>query len=186
MSVTYQTVTIGAAEYEVYADLATADLYLAAEPNAATWREGDEEENSRALVSATRILNRAPWAGEKTDSSQALAWPRTGTGVDGVEDDLIPQAIIDASIELANAIRNGYDAANQASTASGTKRQKAGSVEIEYFSSVSVDGTRYPLPVHELIAPYLGGSGGSAAGSIASGVCEPSSFSDSWEPNHPF
>jgi len=183
MSATYLTVTIGGNEYDVYADLATADVYLAAEPNAALWREDNEEENSRALVSATRIFNRLPWKGSKTEADQALAWPRTETGVDGVEDDAIPQAIIDGSIELANAIRNGYDASNLASTASGIKRQKAGSVEIEYFAGGSAtEGQRLPLPVMELIDDYLAGDDADFPSTIASGTDGASSFETSWEP----
>lgn len=159
MSATYEVVSLGGNEYEVFASLPTADIYLAAEPNADLWREADQEANGRADISATRILNRMRWAGEKTDADQALAFPRINTGVDGADEFTIPQAIIDGSIELANAIRNGYDAANLASTASGVRRQKAGSVEIEYFASVSVDGLRLPLPVMELIGPYLAGEG---------------------------
>lgn len=170
MSTTYLTVTISGHEYEVYADLPTADAYLAAEPSAALWRTGDEDANGRADVSATRILNRMQWPGEKTDPAQALAWPRKNTGLADVDDDTIPQAIIDGSIELANAIRNGYDAANQTSTtASNVKRQKAGSVEIEYFSPDSDAAMRLPLPVTELIGPYLAGAGG-FGGSFATGT----------------
>lgn len=185
MSATYNVVSLGGNEYEVFADLATADTYLAAEPHADLWREGDAEANGRADVSATRILNRMRWPGTKADADQALAWPRSGTALADVDEFTIPQPIIDASIELANAIRNGYDASNQASTASGVRRQKAGSVEIEYFASVSIDGYRLPLPVMELIGPYLGGEGSLAGGAIVSGTCGRTIAYDDFEPSGP-
>lgn len=173
MSATYNVVSIGGTEYEVLADLATANAYLAAEPSADLWREADEDANSRALVSATRILNRQPWTGEKTDPDQALAFPRDG-------DEAIPQDIVDACCELANAIRNGYDAANLASTASNLKRQKAGSVEQEFFAPGIDEGTRLPLPVMELIGPYLGSAGEGIAGGYASGTCGTDAFADDY------
>jgi hypothetical protein len=162
------TVTIATVDYEVYADIETADAYLAADFGASLWRaEADEDQKARALVTATRILDRQLWPGQKEDPDQALAWPRTGTGISGVEDDEIPQPIIDASIILAKLIHAGSKVDDQATTDTGIKRQKAGSVEIEYFIPTT-DPSRLPVAVMELIGPFLGGAG--FAGSIASGT----------------
>jgi hypothetical protein len=168
------TVTIDAIDYDTYADIADADEYLAADFGASLWRaELDDDQKARAEVTSTRILNRLIWAGDKTDPDQPLAWPRTGTGISGVDDDEIPQPIIDASIVLAKLIHAGQNIDDQASTDSGVKRQKAGSVEIEYFLPTT-DPQRLPVSVMELIGLYLSGLVG-LGGAIASGVhaCAP-------------
>lgn len=178
------TVTIDTADFEVYADIETADAYLAGDFGAALWRaEADEDQKSRALVTSTRILNRLRWAGTMEDPDQLLAWPRTGTGIDGVVDDEIPQPIIDASIVLAKLIHAGSKVDDQATTATGIKRQKAGSVEIEYFIPTT-DPQRLPTAVLELIARYLAGAQG-LAGSIASGVCGVGPDCRGFEPTGP-
>lgn len=176
------SVTLSANDYETYADVDEADIYLEADPGAAAWRAAEADDKARALVSATRILDRQRWAGSKTDEDQALAWPRSG--ISGLDEDEVPQAVADACCELASALINGYDAANLQSTANATKRQKAGSVEIEYFRGAEGDGLRLPLPVMELVGLYLGGTT-SLAGSFASGTCGDSFTSGSFEPNQP-
>lgn len=173
------SVTIGPKSYQSYATIAQADNYLAADFNASAWQAGeDDDAKGRALVSATRVLERQSWIGDKAESDQDLAWPRTGTGIDGVEDDEIPADIVSASIELANIIFTGTDVANTTQEQS-TKRQKAGSVEIEYFRSFD-DPSRFPRTVQELISKYLAGSGYS--GVITSGTDSCSTFDTNFAP----
>lgn len=164
MTATYNVVTIGSTEYDVYADLATADQYLNAESWATEWRaETDDEVKARALVTATRTLDKLTWPGTKTYEGQLLEWPRKSTGLstDLVPDsDTIPQRIIDATAVLAALTVAGVDFTSKASTKTGgVKSQKAGSVAIEYFRDVfDFEGTRLPLAAWELIAPLLAGS----------------------------
>lgn len=176
MSATYNIVTIGANQYDVYADQATADAYLEADSNATAWRAATDDTKGRALVSATRILDRQTWQGEKTESDQALEWPRSG--IADVDEGSVPQKIIDACCELAAAIVDGYDAANNRTTDTNIKRQKAGSVEIEYFRPLD-PGTRLPLPVWELIKAWLSGNV-SIAASIATGTDGCSDFDNDY------
>lgn len=167
------TVTIDTIDFETYATVEEADEYLAADFGATLWRaETDDDQKARALVTSTRILNRLSWAGQPEDSDQPLAWPRSG--IDGVDEDVIPQRVIDASIVLAKLIHAGSKVDDQQTTETGIKREKAGSVEIEYFIPTT-DSQRLPTSVTELISPYIGGL--AIGGSIASGVCEPSAFS---------
>jgi hypothetical protein len=178
------TVTITPTDFEVYADVDAADAYLAGDFGAALWRaETVADQKARALITSTRLLNRLVWAGTMEDPDQPLAWPRSGTGIDGVEDDVIPQPIIDASIVLAKLIHAGSKVDDQSTTATGIKRQKAGSVEIEYFIPTT-DPQRLPTAVLELVGPYLGGALG-LAGSIASGVCSPGPDCPGYEPIGP-
>lgn len=155
------TVTIGGTDYDTYATVAEADEYLAADFTATAWRaETDEDQKSRALVTATRLLDRQTWPGEKADEFQPLAWPRTG--VTGYDDYEVPQAVIDACCLLAKYIHEGSTLETSPTTANNTKRLKAGSAEIEYFFPLS-NGTRLPLPVMELLAGLLGAAGSSVS-----------------------
>jgi hypothetical protein len=164
------TVTISGTDYDVYADVATADEFLAADFSATLWRaETDEDQKARALVTATRLLDRMEWLGNKTDVDQPLEWPRSATGLDDVDPDVVPQAIIDGSVVLAKLIHSGSKVDSSASTSSNIRRQKAGSVEIEYFFPLE-DGTRLPTEVMELVSRYLAGGLG-LGGAIASGTC---------------
>lgn len=159
------TIIIDAVEYDTYATVADADSYLAADFTATAWRaETDDDQKGRALVTATRLLDRQVWPGEKADEFQPLAWPRTG--VTGYDDYEVPQAVVDACCLLAKYIHEGSTVETSLTTANNTRRLKAGSAEIEYFYPF-VNGTRLPLPVMELLAGLLGG-GGSAIASVQS------------------
>lgn len=175
------TITLDGTDFETYADVAEADEYLAGDFGATIWRaETSDDLKGRALVTATRILDRMVWAGEKEDVDQLLAWPRTGTGATGVEDDVIPQDIISASIVLAKLVHSGSSVDSSSSTESNIRSQRAGSVAIEYFR-ISEDPTRLPTEVHELIRRFLGGSG-AVAGVIAHGTCGESITCENHEP----
>jgi hypothetical protein len=155
------TVTINTVVYDVYADVATADSYYNASTDFATWDALTDEEKARGLVSSTRLIDRQKWLGEKTDAEQALAFPRTGlTDCDGTEidEDTIPDAVIDASILLALDLATGSTVTTSATTEDLTKRLKAGSVEIEKFRADQTTVTRFPLPIMELLGCFMSGN----------------------------
>ena len=158
-------VTIDGNTYDTYADVATADEYLGGSisPNATAWRGADADTKSRGLVSATRWLDEQNWLGQKTDPDQPLQWPRTG--VDGVDPNTVPQAIMDACILLAAGLVADPEMRSTISQ-TATKRMKAGSVEIEYFRGQTVQiQTPFPADIMALIKPYLGDSSdGTGAG----------------------
>lgn len=173
-------VTLGSGlEYEVYADLDTANVYLAAQFDATAWRAADATTQGRGLVTGTRQIDAQAWQGEKTDPDQALAFPRTGlTYADGspVPSDAVPQEVIDANCLLAADILDGTAAANAAAALSGTRRLKAGSAEIEYFRPIiGEEGGVFPLDVLKLIGQWLAGASG-GAGSVSTGTDCPSQF----------
>jgi hypothetical protein len=174
------SVTIGSATYETYATVEEADAYLAADFTATAWRdETDEDAKARALVTATRLLDRQVWPGQKTDEDQDQAWPRTG--VSGVDEDDIPQAVIDACCLLAKYIHEGSTLETSTTTANNTKRLKAGSAEIEYFFPLT-NGTRLPLPVMELLAGLLGTAGSAITAAQSFGTDGCSVADDSYRP----
>ena len=154
------TVFIGAEEFVSYTDRLTVDSYAAGAAHGGAWRdEADNAAQERACVTATRLLDRQRWLGAQTASSQALAWPRTGTGVSGVVDSAIPDDITDAANELAIALlADAVTVQDEQTTAQKLERIKAGSVELTYFRGAEGPGHRFPLIVQELLRDYLTGS----------------------------
>jgi hypothetical protein len=177
------TVEIGSAPYEVYADVATADEYLEAQISATTWRaETDVNQKARALVSATRLIDRQSWQGERTDSYQVLDFPRTGLTYcdndEAVPSETVPQEVVDATIELANVLLVDPTAAQETvNTDSLIQSLRAGSVSISYFRAAEL-GNRFPLIVQELLGCWLSSRTTGAEGSIATGVDGESAFED--------
>jgi hypothetical protein len=148
------SVAIDSQDYDVYADITTADLYLNAASHAASWRAlTDDVDKARYLVTATRLLDRQTWL--DTYNTQALRFAET--------------AIINASIELALALLDGSTVQDRQTNAERIKAMTAGSVSITNFRGVD-DPTRFPQIVQELLAPYLGGSSSTLGVAVAEGV----------------
>jgi hypothetical protein len=156
-------VTIEGDEFTVYGfntdGVADADEYAKGASHATAWRAlTTDDEKGRYMVTATRLLDRQRWKGEKTVEGQDLAWPRTGTGVEGVEDDVIPVDIVHACFELSFVLADGSDVQYEQNTAQKIASLGAGSVNISYFRGAEGLALRFPLPVHELVRDYLAGS----------------------------
>lgn len=168
MSYDYDTIDLGEPT-EVYASVETADTYLEAAYHADNWRSLDDDSKGRALITATRTLDRQIWLGSKTDEDQALDWPRKNTGVNGVVDNEIPIDIVNASIELALSITQGSNVQNVQSTESNIQSLRAGSAAITYFRGGSNGGvaTRFPQIVWELVKPYISGGMGSRSAALS-------------------
>ena len=156
---TTESVIINSNPYDVYANVEMADLYLGANFLAAAWFELTLDQRGQLLVTATRLFDRQCWIGDKTEASQPLEWPRTGTGIEGVEDNIVPDDIINGSIEMAFAILEGTEAIN--STNPGAQKLRsiaAGSVNLQWFRGAEGQNAvfdRFPLPVQELVGQYL-------------------------------
>lgn len=181
------TVTIGAVSYDAYASNQIADDYMAAQISSAgtAWRAATETDQDRALVSATRLIDRQVWQGTRDDQYFPLAFPRSGlVDADGVAVDAysVPQRVIDACCELAAALLDGSSAQDQASTESLTQSLAAGSVSISYFRSAEQTSGRFPQPVQELIGLWLAGNGISIVGT-STGTDEESAFGVAYDFN---
>lgn len=90
-----------------FATLADADAYHDARLHSVAWTAAQEPQKIRALAMATTTLMALiVWQGERTTTTQALAWPRTGTAVDGVEiaDNVVPPQVVRATSELARLL----------------------------------------------------------------------------------
>jgi len=129
-------------EFTVYADVEMADEYADGAYHAASWRAlTDEDAKARLLITATRLLDRQSWKEGYRTFAEREAEPN----------------IVNASIELAFSMLDGYDPQNTQSTAERIQSISAGSVSITNFRSVDT-ATRFPQIVQELLSPYLGGS----------------------------
>lgn len=152
------TVTISGTDFTVYSTDVEALAYHQGSISsaAAAFRDATGDTQKRAVVSATRWLDGLAWKGDKADEDQALAWPRTGTGVDGVGDDETPAAVVKACQELAALLVSDADLEATLNSAAATKRLKAGSVELEYFRPTNVTvSTPVPKTVMNLIRSLL-------------------------------
>lgn len=163
------TVTIDSVAFAAYADEDDADEYLLASFHASNWTSATELQKQMALVTATRLLDRQDWLGDKTSSSQTLEWPRTNTGVTGVTNTVIPEDIVNACIELALSLVDGSEVQSEQNIAQKIQSLRAGSVGITYFRGAEGSPLRFPLIVHELVGKYLAGATRSLTG-LASGV----------------
>lgn len=155
------TVTIGATDYTVYSDVSTADDYFNGSTSYTDWSGYTTDEKARGLVSATRLIERQSWLGDKTVSSQDLDFPRDNltdcAGDDVTSAESLAYAV-EASQLLALSILSGESIETSSSTEDLTKRLKAGSVEIENFRAYRESATRFPLNVMELIGCFLASS----------------------------
>lgn len=184
------TVTINGVNYDVYADLATANDYLAAQISAATWNDAGttDEQRSQALVSMTRTLDRQRWVGTQTDGYETHAWPRSGVFYpDGtpVDPGLVPQAIIDACCEGAAQLLDGNGIQDSPDTFDYNRVVKAGSVMVERFRQTDPQ-PRFPQVVAELIGFWLGGGQNLPADSLSSGTGGKTIFNEQYDVNRGF
>lgn len=152
------SVLIQSNTYPVYADLTEADEFMLASPNFDTWDALGDITKSRYLVSATRLLEKQKWKGNKTEEGQTLEWPRTNTGIDGVDNDIVPAAIIQASVLLAYELSQGSDVESAQNQAQKIHQIKAGSVALTFFRGAEGTPTRFPTQVQELLRDYLTGA----------------------------
>lgn len=169
------TVTIGSSTYDVYSDVATADIYFNASTRFEEWDAFTDDEKARGLVQSTRLIDRQVWEGEKTATSpeEPGQFPRTGLTDcygDAVDSTTVPAQVIEASQLLAIDIMGGNTVETSRTQEDTTKRLKADTVEIENFRlDSSVTSGRFPLPVMDLISCFLSSST-QIAGSLSYGT----------------
>ena len=167
-----------------YIDLVTATALLDDSIHAAQWPFVDPDNQTRALLTALRLLDLRTWEGTKTDPLQALQWPRTGA-IDRfgqpVDTATVPAQIEQAQAQLAYLLSQNPTLEDAGGTGSNEKRLQAGSAEIEYFRPTGgpngEGSARFPPAVEELIREFLADGSGLLA-PFASGTDEVSTFTD--------
>jgi hypothetical protein len=130
-------------------------------PNYTAWLELSDDDKGRTLVSADDFIDSLAWQGTATGTLNgnptSRQWPRSG--IEGVDPTTIPNAIVEASFELAVMIAaspdlpNKLDQGSNISSASG-----GGGVSVSYFAPTSArTGTATLLPpiVQRKVGRYL-------------------------------
>jgi len=80
-----------------YVNLIEANVYFSSRLHVDVWIEAADTDKEKALIMATKAIDRQPLRGRKTDLSQSLAFPR-------YPDTEISQAVKDACCEEALAL----------------------------------------------------------------------------------
>lgn len=156
--------------YSTYASIDEASSYLIPTSYYATWSALTPDEQAGRLVESTRILDRQRWK----------------AAYDTFEKRVLVEGIVNGSILIAALLASGEaDFVANATTASSTKRLKAGSADVEYFRDFSsASNNRFPLEIMEILRSYLGSTGTSSmagvGGSFVSGVNECSQADQRW------
>jgi hypothetical protein len=109
------TATAGSASANAFVTLAELASYMEARLNSTLFDSATTDTKNRAIVEATREITVLAWEGSRTDTTQALSWPRT-YAIDPdkpsptllgdiallyFDTDEIPQRVKDATCELA-------------------------------------------------------------------------------------
>lgn len=153
--------TVGGASANSYISRADATTYFEAAYNDRGWSALSNENKDRALVAATRAVDRLEFRERPATTTQRLKWPRlyvrkldTADSTAYYSATELPQQIKDAVCELAVALAAG--------TQSETDKRRIKSIESDDQSiTYESDGrTANALPdaVMQLLAPFLRGA----------------------------
>ncbi len=154
----------GLANAESYCSVATASAYFTShDVPEASWADLETSEKEALLRTATEYIEQtygARWRGYPMTDTQALSWPRgyvergdfaalTSTSA-YLPDDEIPPLLARATAELALRANDGPLTVD---IGRPTKREKAGPVEVEYFSA-GREQTNYSV-VSNMLSRFL-------------------------------
>ena len=145
--------TVGSATANSYATLVEANAYFATRLGGSAWL--DVEDGALALITATAELDRFNYYGSKTDSDQALKFPRTGIEDDegtAYEDDVVPTAVKRATFELALYLAENPDVLDSGGDLSEFKSLELGNQEVAIQPSGSGSSNKLPSRVMRLLS----------------------------------
>ena len=124
--------TVGGMDSNCYPTLEEAQAYFADRLHASGWFDLDEEDQPKALITASLQLDwYARWKGSKTDPAQSMGFPRSGLLLpDGTEYDstIVPPEVKTAVFELLLSSIETDRTAD--SDMAGLSQIKAGSVQL--------------------------------------------------------
>jgi hypothetical protein len=132
-----------------YLSLEDASAIAATMLFADAWNAATDLARTKALITATSLLDRMRWQGKPLAPTQSLAWPRIPEhAVPGYPlATETPPAIAKASVELA-----AYLLQTGAPSAKPVQQQMLGDSMVMYFPTISDE---FPKHVRRLIEPYL-------------------------------
>jgi hypothetical protein len=155
--------TVGGADANSFATHIEAEAYFDDRLHADAWNDAEEDDQLRALIQATRLLNalvgrNSEWTGAAASETQRLAWPRTGmtssTGY-AVASDEIPEEITAAEFEIALSLLQATSdpLATSAIESLGLTSLKAGPVALTFKDELQVSANLIPDVAFDLLVP---------------------------------
>lgn len=164
-------------EANSYVTVDYADDYLSIKSNADDWTALADTVVKKYLMWATRLLDqRAVFPNSTpTDADQPLRWPRQGAydrDDEAIPDDVIPQQIMEATVEIAfNLFNQEVDPSQVSSTGGTINKIKVAVIEIGYESGVTATNNSFPKGINDILYPLgsISGGGGSRGVPIRKG-----------------
>ena len=154
-----------------YISVADADAYFAGRLNSSKWNDADTATKETALIQATRTIDALySFAGELTDDSQTLAWPRSYVyDCEGRELDstTIPEAVENATCEEAIHLLSGDQLSTPSLLTRGFKKAKLGPMEVEVAESKS---SASPDKISSMARDFLACLGTPKPGAVSGGA----------------
>jgi len=138
-----------------YISLADAETYTTDRLNVTAWDADTDANKNKALIQATTLIDNGRYTGSRTDTTQALAFPRYDLYVDGIllPSSTTPQRVLDATCELAiYLLQSDYTAPNDMAE---YDRVKIGELEVEVSGSNSSTVKTLPPLVNDLLSPFV-------------------------------
>jgi hypothetical protein len=134
-----------------YVDVAAADTYFAERLFAEPWDDATDDNKAKALIMATKTIDRQILRGQKYSADQALQFPRSYPidfsliraswypgNANWVSESDVPQAVIDACCEEALALLDRGNSTRLKLQKEGVKSASVGSASESYTNSVYV------------------------------------------------
>lgn len=132
-----------------YVTVEEAATYFASRLHSEAWTSAADADKQKALVMATRAIDRQILRGRKTDAGQDRAFPR-------YPDTAVPQAVKDATCEEALALLDRGDNQRRKLQAEGVVSMSIGSLS-ETYAIGSGEGL-LSQEAKELLRPWLLGA----------------------------
>lgn len=158
-------VTVNSNSYEVYGDLASANVYLGVmmTPSGLAWNSLDPATQSKLLVNARYLLDQQNWQGDPTfvlpgPTPTVLQWPRTNAyNRNGVAVTTVPPEMPTAEYELAALLANNPSFYVDPGGAP-VRILRSGPEEVEFFFPPGNSGpnaTPLPAVAMRLVGQYF-------------------------------
>ena len=144
---TDKIITINYKEYYTYATLEDADNYFAA-AYGSEWEQISENQKQKLLITATRLIDRRDYQGEKVNPEQPLKFPRMICDKKTSDD-----VLITACCELA---ANIYSDGGVDKTMSNIKSVSLGDSSISFIESGKTE-SEDDLIIEKFLSNYLMG-----------------------------
>jgi hypothetical protein len=143
-----------------YVELDEANAHFENRLDVAAWDEASDELKSKALVSATMLIDSYEWTGIAVSESQPLAFPRVGEYFDPrvghvVAMSGVPTKVITATIELAYHLLNNDGLLDDTG---GVDSISLGPIQLNKLSTPS----KMPSWIHRTLRPLLNNRGSRA------------------------